>query len=372
MLLTLRALDVDLELEIAGDADDVAEMLLALLPSSWERTGRRETAPLLRLAFEKRSGQTLLVVPARPESSLHPPATRMGLGTGPRPSPGRRLGGGASPSVLCDPSDRCAGSTVEGLYPYKKRRDPAQSEKSAVGSSRSYEGCCNPPHLENSAACSYGPATMDASAPFPIGLPGEGRGPVSSPEVLAIAKDDADPQLWLGRLEQEIVAAVARRSSYLWLHAGAVLLNGRALVLPGPSFAGKSTLVDALVGRGAHYLSDEWVAIDGRCRVHALPRPPRLREGRPRPVAEAAGDWPLLATALLRYHPRPASRPRRLAAVDALTELIPHAIGPGEGGGLAGVAAILGRPVFAGFRGEAEVFLDGWLGELVEELPDVA
>jgi hypothetical protein len=206
-------------------------------------------------------------------------------------------------------------------------------------------------------------------SPLPLGPPGErGRGV----RVLATAKAKADPQLWLGRLEQEIVAAVARRSRLLWLHAGAVLLDRRALVLPGPSFAGKSTLVDALVGRGARYLSDEWVAIDGRCRVHALPRPPRLREGRPRQSVEETGDWPLLATALLRYHPRSAAWPRRLAAADALAELFPHAIGPGEAGGLAGVAAILGRPVFSGFRGDAEEFLDGWLCRLAAELPDAA
>src|SRR5581483_1001800 len=43
----------------------------------------------------------------------------------------------------------------------------------------------------------------------------------------------------------------------VFVHAGVVAWRGRALVIPGPSNSGKSTLVAALVAAGAAYYSDE-------------------------------------------------------------------------------------------------------------------
>jgi len=53
----------------------------------------------------------------------------------------------------------------------------------------------------------------------------------------------------------------------LFVHAGVVGWQGRALVLPGSSFAGKSTLVHALVRAGATYYSDEYAVLDHEGRV---------------------------------------------------------------------------------------------------------
>jgi hypothetical protein len=53
-----------------------------------------------------------------------------------------------------------------------------------------------------------------------------------------------------------------RARDYLILHAGAVVRDGRALLLPGPPEAGKSSLVLALLQRGFDYLSDDVGAID--------------------------------------------------------------------------------------------------------------
>lgn len=66
------------------------------------------------------------------------------------------------------------------------------------------------------------------------------------------------------------------------VHAGAVVLNGRALLIPGSSHAGKSSLVAELLRRGAAHLSDEYALIDEHGFVHAYPRPLLLRNGRPR------------------------------------------------------------------------------------------
>jgi hypothetical protein len=76
---------------------------------------------------------------------------------------------------------------------------------------------------------------------------------------------------------QLFVAEHARRR--LFVHAGVVAWNGGAIVIPGASFSGKSTLVAALVRAGATYYSDEYAVFDARGRVHAYPRPLSLRIG---------------------------------------------------------------------------------------------
>jgi hypothetical protein len=65
------------------------------------------------------------------------------------------------------------------------------------------------------------------------------------------------------------------------VHAGAVLIDGRALLLPGSTHAGKSSLVAELLRRGASHFSDEYALIDNQGRTHAYPRPLLLRNGRP-------------------------------------------------------------------------------------------
>jgi hypothetical protein len=67
---------------------------------------------------------------------------------------------------------------------------------------------------------------------------------------------------------------VARtRAGRILVHAGAVAWGGRVLLLPGPSGAGKSRLVEALVRRGATYLSDDVAVLDEDGRAHPFPRP---------------------------------------------------------------------------------------------------
>jgi hypothetical protein len=65
------------------------------------------------------------------------------------------------------------------------------------------------------------------------------------------------------------------------VHAGAVLLGEQALLLPGITHAGKSSLVAELLRRGATYFSDEYALIDSAGRVHPYPRPLLLRNGSP-------------------------------------------------------------------------------------------
>jgi hypothetical protein len=68
--------------------------------------------------------------------------------------------------------------------------------------------------------------------------------------------------------------AIDTRPDELLLHAAAVVLDGRTVIISGRSGAGKSTTAGALIQRGGKYLSDEVVVVDrvGQI-VEWLPRP---------------------------------------------------------------------------------------------------
>jgi hypothetical protein len=94
-------------------------------------------------------------------------------------------------------------------------------------------------------------------------------------DLIARSRDLEDV---LRSLESHLQLYVAEHSrSRVFLHAGVVAWQGRAIVMPGRSYSGKSTLVAALVKAGATYYSDEYAPIDARCRVHAYTVPLRLR-----------------------------------------------------------------------------------------------
>ncbi len=63
----------------------------------------------------------------------------------------------------------------------------------------------------------------------------------------------------------------------VFLHAGVVGWNGKAILIPADSFRGKSTLVAELVRSGASYISDEFAVIDKNGLVHPFERPISMR-----------------------------------------------------------------------------------------------
>jgi hypothetical protein len=71
------------------------------------------------------------------------------------------------------------------------------------------------------------------------------------------------------------LGAYARGCAFI--HAGLVLHQGRAILLPGTSRAGKSTLTAALVRAGADYVSDDVAVIGPDGRVQLLARQIALR-----------------------------------------------------------------------------------------------
>jgi hypothetical protein len=79
----------------------------------------------------------------------------------------------------------------------------------------------------------------------------------------------------------------------LFVHAGVVEWGGRAIIIPGPSFSGKTTLVAEFVRAGAGYYSDEFAVFDRFGRVHPFPKPLGIREnfGSPKQTRYLISDY---------------------------------------------------------------------------------
>ena len=82
----------------------------------------------------------------------------------------------------------------------------------------------------------------------------------------------------LEALEDHLQLYVAEHAPRrVFVHAGVVGWRGKAVVIPGRTMTGKSTLVKALVEAGATYYSDEYAVLDKRGRVHPYARPLAMR-----------------------------------------------------------------------------------------------
>lgn len=82
----------------------------------------------------------------------------------------------------------------------------------------------------------------------------------------------------LSQVETQMRSTVAEFArDRIFLHAGAVSRNGKAIIIPGRSFSGKTTLVAELVKRGCEYLSDEYAVIDKYGMVHPFPKKLSIR-----------------------------------------------------------------------------------------------
>jgi hypothetical protein len=87
-----------------------------------------------------------------------------------------------------------------------------------------------------------------------------------------------DRELALSLLEAEFHLHVARHApDRYFIHAGVAVHRERAIVVPGPSLSGKTTLVAALVSAGGVYFSDEFAFLDNEGLVHPFPQPLSVR-----------------------------------------------------------------------------------------------
>jgi hypothetical protein len=137
----------------------------------------------------------------------------------------------------------------------------------------------------------------------------------------------------LKHLESWLRLTVAIRSPQrIFVHAGVVGWRGRALLLPGRSHSGKTTLVAALVRAGATYFSDEYAVLDEAGRVHPFPKPLSIRgphggAARKHPVEALGGraatrSLPVGLVAVTRYRAGARWRPRTLSPAEGLFALL--------------------------------------------------
>lgn len=140
--------------------------------------------------------------------------------------------------------------------------------------------------------------------------------------------------LALGMLDAQMRAYIAANApQMIFVHAGVVAVDGRAMLIPGESFSGKTTVVRALVEAGAEYYSDEYAPLDADGRVHPYPRPlsirgpggtttERLATELGGTIAEESAE---VATVILtRYRSRADWQPRPLSTGEAVLALFAH------------------------------------------------
>lgn len=191
-----------------------------------------------------------------------------------------------------------------------------------------------PPGSKRAAA-----AIVDTLYSVVVGDADEGAHPCEyslyvGPERLARAVELAEV---LDALESDVhfrVAITARLR--LFVHAGVVGWRGRAIVIPGHSTSGKTTLVSALVRAGATYYSDEFAVFDARGRVHAYAKPLYVRgtagDRRQKVPARALGrrpgttPLPVGLVVITGYRSGARWRPRVLSPGEGMLALLSHTV----------------------------------------------
>ena len=125
--------------------------------------------------------------------------------------------------------------------------------------------------------------------------------------------------------------------SKVFIHAGTVGWKDRALLLPASSFQGKTTLVRALVGRGATYFSDEYAVLDEFGFVHPFPKTLSVRGIRSRYEqvelsAESLGavvakdPLPVGMVLLTEFKPDAVWNPLHLTSGEGILEMFAHTL----------------------------------------------
>jgi hypothetical protein len=165
----------------------------------------------------------------------------------------------------------------------------------------------------------------------------------------------AQLELWVAEHAEDLV----------FVHAGVVAVGGRALLLPGSTHAGKTSLTAALLRSGAAYGSDEYAVLDAEGRVRPYPRPLSIRENGRRIGRTAAelgaatfsDPQPVGAVAVLRYVPGRRYQVELISAATAVLRLFENTIcaqSRPEPALDALIAAVHGAQTVEGVRGDAD------------------
>jgi len=130
------------------------------------------------------------------------------------------------------------------------------------------------------------------------------------------------------------VAELSRKK--VFVHAGVVGWNGRAILIPGKSFSGKTSLVAELVKAGAHYLSDEYAVIGEDGCIEAFPKPLSFRDANRKRLSEvpvgafggrvASGRWPIGLVVVTHFKPHASWRPQKLSPGHGMLVLLQNTV----------------------------------------------
>jgi len=183
----------------------------------------------------------------------------------------------------------------------------------------------------------------------------------------------------LDRMESDLHLYVAERATRrIFVHAGVVGWKGKAIVIPGRTFTGKSTLVAELLRLGATYYSDEYAVLDAKGRVHPFPRPISIRSGvaQERPARLGPEDFgaepgrkplPVGLVVLTRFKDGVRWRPRTVSPGRGIMALLENTV-PARRRPKASLAAlrqvVSSAPVVKGTRGEARAMAKALLGRV--------
>lgn len=189
----------------------------------------------------------------------------------------------------------------------------------------------------------------------------------------------SDLQIALEVLDARLRAHIGLQApDHIFVHAGVVGYAGRAIVIPGLSFSGKTTLVTELVRAGATYYSDEYAVLDDAGLVHPYPKSLSIRSNGYAQVDQAvetiggaAGVEPLPIglVVVASYSPEAQWDPRRLSSGEAVLAVLANTVPAQERPEQAMSAitkAVKGAVVLEGARGEASAMVP----DLLASLPD--
>jgi hypothetical protein len=174
-------------------------------------------------------------------------------------------------------------------------------------------------------------------------------------------------------MSADIDAALAQWGpGHVFVHAGVVGWKGRAILLPGRSFSGKTTLTAALVRAGCTYYSDEYAVLDQAGRVHPYTRLLGIREDgqsarATRYAVESLGGkrgvrpLPVALIIASQYQSGARWRPRCLSAGEGALALLENTVSARREpqAALATLRRVVATSaVWKGKRGEAQAVVD--------------
>jgi hypothetical protein len=179
----------------------------------------------------------------------------------------------------------------------------------------------------------------------------------------------------LDQFESHVQLTVAEYAARrVFVHAGVVGWNGRAILIPGTSFSGKTTLVEHLIRAGATYYSDEYAVLDERGRVHPYARPlgirvsdtARARKVRAEEIGAQVGSKPLPIDLVIATGFKTGARwrPRKLTRGKGVLELLANTVSARSQPELALSVlpkALESATIVKGVRGEASEIVDAIL-----------